>query len=43
MANEPEMEWGQGRFTPAFPKLMSLFAMAYPASSAEPGPVDHFS
>ena len=30
MANEPELEWGQGRFTPTFPKLMRLFAAAYP-------------
>lgn len=31
MANEPELDWGQGRFTPLFPKLMSLLAAAYPA------------
>ena len=30
MANEPDLEWGQGRFTPTFPKLMKLFAAAYP-------------
>jgi hypothetical protein len=24
MANEPDLEWGQGRFTPTFPKLMML-------------------
>ncbi|HEY5024150.1 MAG TPA: TetR/AcrR family transcriptional regulator [Acidimicrobiales bacterium] len=30
MANEPELEWGQGRFTPTFPTLMSMFAAAYP-------------
>ncbi|MBO0807106.1 MAG: TetR/AcrR family transcriptional regulator [Actinobacteria bacterium] len=32
MANEPELAWGQGRFTPLFPKLMSLLAAAYPAA-----------
>ena len=26
MANEPDLEWGQGRFTSTFPKLMKLFA-----------------
>src|ERR1700736_2288373 len=26
MANEPDLEWGQGRFTPTFPKLMKLLA-----------------
>lgn len=31
LANEPELEWGQGRFTPVFPKLMELFAAAYAA------------
>ena len=35
MANEPDLEWGQGRFTPTFPKLMSLFAAAYPVSPPE--------
>jgi AcrR family transcriptional regulator len=34
MANEPGLEWGKGRFTPTFPKLMKLFAAAYPAPSA---------
>ena len=32
MANEPELEWGEGRFTPLFPKLMALFTAAYPPS-----------
>jgi AcrR family transcriptional regulator len=36
MANEPGLEWGKGRFTPAFPKLMKLFAAAYPVLSAAP-------
>jgi AcrR family transcriptional regulator len=34
MANEPGLEWGKGRFTPAFPKLMRLFAAAYPVPTA---------
>jgi AcrR family transcriptional regulator len=39
MANEPDLEWGQGRFTPMFPRLMKLLAAAYPvptASSRQP-------
>src|ERR1700733_9490192 len=35
MANEPDLEWGKGRFTSIFPKLMRLFAAAYPMPSAE--------
>jgi hypothetical protein len=31
MANEPELGWGQGRFTPTVPKLMKLLPAAYPA------------
>jgi len=30
MANEPDLEWGQGRFTPTFPKLMRLLVAAFP-------------
>jgi hypothetical protein len=30
MANEPDVDWGQGRFTPIFPKLLKLLAAAYP-------------
>jgi AcrR family transcriptional regulator len=30
LANEPDLEWGQGRFTPTFPKVMSLLAAVYP-------------
>ncbi len=30
MANEPDLEWGEGRFTSTFPKLMTLFEAAYP-------------
>lgn len=34
MANEPDLGWGQGRFTPTFPRLMKLLAAAYPTSRA---------
>jgi AcrR family transcriptional regulator len=30
MANEPDLPWGQGRFSPLFPKLMDLLVAAYP-------------
>jgi AcrR family transcriptional regulator len=30
MANEPDLEWGQGRFTPMFPRLMRLLVAAFP-------------
>src|SRR5262245_22353538 len=30
MANEPDLPWGEGRFSPLFPKLMSLLPAAYP-------------
>lgn len=30
MANEPYLEWGEGRFTPTFPRLMKLLPAAYP-------------
>lgn len=33
-ANEPEQPWGQGRFSPHFPRLMALLPELYP-----PGPV----
>ncbi len=33
MANEPDLDWGQGRFTPIFPKLMKLLPAAYPVST----------
>lgn len=29
-ANEPDLPWGQGRFTPVFPKLMQLLPALYP-------------
>jgi len=30
MANEPELSWGTGRFTPLFPRLMGHLADIYP-------------
>ena len=36
IANEPGLPWGQGRFTPLFPKLMRLLAAAYPVSPQAP-------
>lgn len=30
MANEPDLPWGEGRFTPLFPRLMGLLVAAYP-------------
>ena len=36
IANEPGLEWGQGRFTPAFPKLMKLLVAAYPLPISAP-------
>jgi AcrR family transcriptional regulator len=29
-ANEPEARWGQGRFTPLFPRLLALLPTLYP-------------
>ena len=29
-ANEPGVEWGEGRFTPLFPQLMALLPAAFP-------------
>ncbi len=33
IANEPDLEWGEGRFTPLFPKLMRLLVAAFPLSA----------
>jgi AcrR family transcriptional regulator len=30
MANEPDLPWGEGRFTPMFPTLMQSLVTAYP-------------
>ena len=29
-ANEPDLPWGEGRFTPVFPRLMQLLPALYP-------------
>jgi AcrR family transcriptional regulator len=34
MANEPQLEWGEGRFTPTFSRLMKLVPAAYPPAPA---------
>lgn len=33
MANEPDVEWGHGRFTPLFPRLMTLLPALYPPTT----------
>ena len=38
LANEPDLEWGQGRFTPIFPKVMNLLAAVYPPAPAARNP-----
>jgi AcrR family transcriptional regulator len=37
LANEPNLAWGQGRFTPLFPRLMRMFTASYPVP-APPAP-----
>jgi AcrR family transcriptional regulator len=32
-ANEPDLPWGEGRFTPVFPKLMSMLPAVYPPNA----------
>jgi hypothetical protein len=41
MANEPHIEWGEGRFTPTFPRLMKLLPVAYPPLESDPGDPEH--
>jgi len=36
MANEPDVEWGHGRFTPTFSRLMRLLPAAYPPPQPRP-------
>lgn len=36
MANEPHLEWGEGRFTPIFSRLMTLLPAAYPPPTRKP-------
>jgi AcrR family transcriptional regulator len=33
MANEPQLPWGKGRFSPLFPKLIGLLPAAYPPTA----------
>jgi hypothetical protein len=33
MANEPQLPWGKGRFSPLFTKLISLLPAAYPPAA----------
>ena len=33
MANEPQLPWGKGRFSPLFPKLIALLPAAYPPTA----------
>jgi AcrR family transcriptional regulator len=35
-ANEPDLPWGEGRFSPMFPRLMQLLPAAYPPQSQGP-------
>jgi AcrR family transcriptional regulator len=35
-ANEPDAPWGEGRFTPLFPKLMRLLVVIYPPRPNRP-------
>ena len=32
LANEPDLPWGQGRFTPLFPQLMDMLPALYPSA-----------
>lgn len=34
MANEPHLAWGEGRFSPTFPRLMRLLPALYPTSAS---------
>jgi AcrR family transcriptional regulator len=36
MANEPGLPWGEGRFSPLFPKLLGLLVALYPPKFARP-------
>lgn len=39
ISNEPDLPWGEGRFTPVFPRLMQLLAAVYPPLTRTTGPV----
>jgi AcrR family transcriptional regulator len=36
-ANEPDLPWGEGRFTPMFARLMRLLPAAFPPEEERPG------
>jgi hypothetical protein len=36
IANEPDLPWGQGRFTPLLPRLIKLLGAAYPVAPQAP-------
>lgn len=38
IANEPGVPWGQGRFSPLFPKLLGTLAALYPTRPTRHGP-----
>ena len=40
IANEPELPWGEGRFTPTFDRLMRLLPAAFPLTSSPQRPPD---
>jgi AcrR family transcriptional regulator len=41
IANEPDLEWGHGRFTPLFPQLMALLPAFYPPPPRQNRPHRH--
>jgi AcrR family transcriptional regulator len=38
IANEPDLEWGEGRFTSLFPKLMAMLPALYPPAARQSRP-----
>jgi hypothetical protein len=36
MVNEPQLSWGEGRFSPTFTRLMQLLPALYPSRDADP-------
>lgn len=38
MTNEPQLDWGEGRYTAAFPRLMKLLPAAYPPAATKRRP-----
>ena len=39
MANEPDVRWGKGRFTPLLPKLLDVLTAMYPPTRWPPRPL----